>query len=50
MSGGSLNHPKSKLREAELEGIVCRPKHEMFARNGDRIIVKIKCRDFPKVV
>ena len=43
-------HPKSKLRESELEGIVCRPKHEMFARNGDRIIVKIKCRDFPKAV
>lgn len=41
-------HPKSKLRESELEGIVCRPKHEMFARNGDRIIVKIKCCDFPK--
>ena len=40
-------HPKSKLRESELEGIVCRPKHEMFARNGDRIIVKIKCCDFP---
>ena len=43
-------HPKSKLRESELEGIVCRPKHEMFARNGDRIIVKIKCCDFPKAV
>lgn len=43
-------HPKSKLRESELEGIVCRPKHEMFERNGDRIIVKIKCSDFPKAV
>lgn len=40
-------HPKSTLREMELEGIVCRPKQEMFTRNGDRIIVKIKCRDFP---
>lgn len=41
-------HPKSVLRDAELEGIVCRPACELFARNGDRIIVKIKCCDFPK--
>ena len=41
-------HPKSVLRDAEMEGIVCRPTCELFARNGDRIIVKIKCRDFPK--
>lgn len=42
------NHPKSKLREAELEGIVCRPKQEILERNGERIIVKIKCCDFPE--
>ncbi len=41
-------HPKSFLRDAEMEGIVCRPAVEMLARNGDRIIVKIKCRDFEK--
>ena len=41
-------HPHSLLRDAELEGIVCRPQQELFARNGDRIIVKIKCCDFPK--
>lgn len=39
-------HPKSSLRDAELEGIVCRPLHELADRRGNRIIVKIKCRDF----
>lgn len=28
------------------EGIVARPKTELKARNGNRIITKIKCRDF----
>jgi ATP-dependent RNA circularization protein (DNA/RNA ligase family) len=41
------SHPKSMLREAELEGIVCRPMVELNDRRGNRIIVKIKCRDFP---
>lgn len=40
-------HPKSMLRDAELEGIVCRPKYELAGRCGNRIIVKIKYRDFP---
>lgn len=39
-------HPKSKLRDAELEGIVGRPVVQMFSRKGERIMVKIKCRDF----
>lgn len=39
-------HPKSKLRDAEMEGIVCRPVCELNDRRGNRIIVKIKCRDF----
>lgn len=51
---GSLNtaveyiksHPKSELRNAEMEGIVCRPRFELQDSNGARIIVKIKCRDF----
>ncbi len=30
----------------EAEGIVARPKVELKTRNGDRIITKIKCRDF----
>ena len=41
-------HPKSMLRDFEIEGIVCRPACELRSRGGDRIIVKIKCRDFPK--
>lgn len=39
-------HPKSMLRDAELEGIVGRPMVQMFSRTGQRIMVKIKCRDF----
>ena len=42
------SHPQSKLRDAELEGVVCRPMRELLDRRGNRIIVKIKCRDFPK--
>lgn len=40
------SHPKSQLRDAEMEGIVCRPQIQLFSRRGDRMIVKIKCRDF----
>ena len=39
-------HPKSSLRDAELEGVVCRPVCELSDRRGNRIIVKVKCRDF----
>lgn len=39
-------HPHSELRDFEMEGIVARPEYEIKARNGERIIVKIKCRDF----
>lgn len=28
------------------EGVVARPSRELFARNGQRIITKLKCRDF----
>ncbi len=31
----------------QAEGIVARPKVELKTRNGQRIITKIKCRDFP---
>lgn len=41
-------HPKSLLRDAEMEGVVCRPKEELFDRYNNRIIVKVKCRDFQK--
>ncbi len=40
------SHPKSRLRDAEMEGIVGRPMVQMFSRTGERIMVKIKCRDF----
>lgn len=39
-------HPLSYLRKAEMEGVVCRPLQELSDRQGNRIIVKIKCRDF----
>ncbi len=39
-------HPQSKIRERELEGIVCRPAVPMFNQEGEPIMVKIKCRDF----
>lgn len=39
-------HPTSMLRDAEMEGIVGRPLVQMFSRTGERIMVKIKCRDF----
>lgn len=42
-------HPKSKLRDAEMEGVVCRPYIPVYLRNGDPIRVKVKCRDFPEV-
>lgn len=38
--------PRSYLRDGDAEGIVCRPIVELRSRRGDRIIVKIKCRDF----
>lgn len=36
----------SQWGDFEAEGIVARPSTELFARNGDRIITKIKARDF----
>lgn len=42
-------HPKSWLKDDTMEGIVCRPVHELADRRGNRIIVKVKCRDFDGV-
>lgn len=40
-------HEKSTISEkAPMEGIVCRPKVELLDRRGNRVIVKIKARDF----
>lgn len=40
------NGLKSTFGDFEAEGIVARPVVPMFSRNGDRIIVKIKGKDF----
>jgi hypothetical protein len=40
-------HKVSTISEkAPLEGVVCRPRVELFDRMGRRVIVKIKGRDF----
>lgn len=40
------SHPMSELGDVEMEGVVCRPSTELCDRNGNRIIVKVKYRDF----
>lgn len=37
---------RSTFGDFQAEGIVARPACEITARNGDRIITKIKCKDF----
>lgn len=39
---------KSQWGDFQAEGIVARPEIELFSRNGNRIITKIKCKDFQK--
>lgn len=39
---------KSQWGDFIAEGIVARPSVELFSRKGDRIITKIKHKDFPK--
>lgn len=38
--------PKSTIGKADMEGLVARPKVELQDRCGNRIIVKIKVKDF----
>lgn len=38
--------PKSTFGNADMEGLVCRPKIELKDRRGNRIITKIKVVDF----
>ena len=38
----------SKWGDFPAEGIVARPATELQTRGGERIITKIKCKDFPK--
>lgn len=37
---------KSQLKQSAPEGLVCRPIVELLTRRGDRIITKIKLKDF----
>lgn len=41
--------PNSTIGKAKMEGVVGRPKVEMQDRCGNRLIVKIKCRDFEAI-
>lgn len=41
-------HPNSTFGTAKMEGVVGRPEIEMRDRCGNRVIVKIKARDFAK--
>lgn len=40
------SNPKSTIGNAFMEGLIGRPSIELKTNNGDRIIVKVKCRDF----
>ncbi len=39
-------NPDSFLGDLKMEGVVCRPMNELRDRCGNRIIVKVKHRDF----
>lgn len=41
-----LSHPKSTMGTAMMEGVVGRPAVELRDRCGNRVIVKIKWKDF----
>lgn len=38
--------PKSTIGTADMEGLVCKPELDMLDRQGNRIIVKVKVKDF----
>jgi hypothetical protein len=38
----------SRWGEFPAEGLVCRPTQELMTRHGDRVITKIKHKDFPR--
>lgn len=40
------SNPDSQLGNLKMEGVVCRPMNELRDRCGNRIIVKIKFKDF----
>lgn len=41
-------NPKSMFGTADMEGIVCKPVVDILERTGQRVIVKIKTKDFEK--
>lgn len=43
------NRPMSRIGNAKMEGVVGRPRFELFDQNGNRVIVKIKVRDFDEI-
>lgn len=45
-----MQHPKSTIGKAMMEGVVGRPRVELRDRRGKRVIVKIKWNDFKEFV
>lgn len=43
------SHPDSTIGDLPMEGVVCRPKVELRDRCGNRLIVKVKYKDFREV-
>lgn len=43
------NRPKSTIGTAKMEGLVGRPAMELLTGNGNRVVVKIKVRDFEEM-
>lgn len=39
--------PSSTIGNAKMEGLVCKPLEEVRDRMGNRVVVKVKCKDFP---
>lgn len=39
--------PNSTIGNAKMEGLVCKPLEEVRDRMGNRVVVKVKCKDFP---
>lgn len=39
-------HPKSTIGTAYMEGLVGKPEYELYDRSGNRVVVKIKYKDF----
>ena len=38
--------PKSTIGSADMEGLVCKPSVDILDRRGNRVIVKVKVKDF----